>query len=116
MTQKTEDLYDVGTIGTILQLLKLPDGTVKVLVEGGERVRISEMAENDGYIEAQISQMTETLEQDEETGCSGAYRSFPSFEQYVKLNKKNPPGSGLSLFIRLAIHQKCLTRLPLTWH
>ena len=56
---KTEDLYDVGTIGTILQLLKLPDGTVKVLVEGGERVRISEMAENDGYIEAQISQMTE---------------------------------------------------------
>ena len=93
---KTEDLYDVGTIGTILQLLKLPDGTVKVLVEGGERVRISEMAENDGYIEAQISQMTETLEQDEELDAL-ARTVVSQFEQYVKLNKKIPPEVVVSI-------------------
>ena len=45
-----KDLYDVGTIGNILQLLKLPDGTVKVLVEGGARIKVSKYMEEDDYI------------------------------------------------------------------
>ena len=52
-----EDLHTVGTIGTILQLLKLPDGTVKVLVEGGERVKISEYTETDDYLEAKTEKL-----------------------------------------------------------
>jgi len=104
LTQKTpseddptpSDLYSVGTIGTILQLLKLPDGTVKVLVEGGKRVRVKDMAENDGYIEAQIAPMDETLVQDEELDALG--RTVVSqFEQYVKLNKKIPPEVVVSI-------------------
>jgi len=104
LTQKTpseddptpSDLYSVGTIGTILQLLKLPDGTVKVLVEGGKRVRVTDMAENDGYIEAQIAPMDETLVQDEELDALG--RTVVSqFEQYVKLNKKIPPEVVVSI-------------------
>ena len=47
-----EDLFDVGTLATVLQLLKLPDGTTKVLVEGGERVRISKFSEESGFFEA----------------------------------------------------------------
>ncbi|MCK5384057.1 MAG: endopeptidase La [Alphaproteobacteria bacterium] len=98
LTQKTSseddptpnDLYNVGTIGTILQLLKLPDGTVKVLVEGGERVHVSEMAENDDYIEAQVEPVTEIFVQDEELEAL-ARTVISQFEQYVKLNKKIPP-------------------------
>ena len=67
VTQKTaaqddpaaSDLYDVGTIGTILQLLKLPDGTVKVLVEGSERAQISEFADNEKFFQAVASIMPE---------------------------------------------------------
>ncbi len=98
LTQKTptdddpcaQDLYSVGTIGTILQLLKLPDGTVKVLVEGGERVRVSNMSEDNGYIEAKITKIIDTSIQDEE--LEALSRTVVSqFEQYVKLNKKIPP-------------------------
>src|SRR6201995_5089793 len=46
------DIYTVGTVGTVLQLLKLPDGTVKVLVEGGYRARITSFAENDAFFQA----------------------------------------------------------------
>ena len=67
VTQKTaaqddpaaSDLYDVGTIGTILQLLKLPDGTVKVLVEGSERAQISKFADNEKFFQAVASIMPE---------------------------------------------------------
>src|SRR5436305_12066471 len=48
----TADIYSVGTIGTVLQLLKLPDGTVKVLVEGGQRARILKFAENESFFQA----------------------------------------------------------------
>ncbi|MCK5373885.1 MAG: endopeptidase La [Alphaproteobacteria bacterium] len=85
-----ENLYDVGTIGTILQLLKLPDGTVKVLVEGGERVCISEMAEHDGFFEAQVSLIEDTsVYNDEIDALSRTVTS--QFEQYVKLDKRIPP-------------------------
>ena len=98
VTQKTpteddpsaDDLYSVGTIGTILQLLKLPDGTVKVLVEGGERVRISDVSEKNGYLDAKVSEIVDTSIQDEE--LEALSRTVVSqFEQYVKLNKKIPP-------------------------
>ncbi len=87
---KAEDLYTVGTIGNILQLLKLPDGTVKVLVEGGSRVRVSKYIEDNGYIEAEakIIKKPEFID-DELEALSRAVIS--QFEQYVKLNKKIPP-------------------------
>ena len=54
---KAEDLYDVGTIGTILQLLKLPDGTVKVLVEGGERAKIQKYTKNANFLQAEVKEI-----------------------------------------------------------
>ena len=85
-----KDLYEIGTIGTILQLLKLPDGTVKVLVEGGERVKVTEYVEEDDYIQADAEAIQdETVVTDEVEALSRAV--VTQFEQYVKLNKKIPP-------------------------
>ncbi|GJL84911.1 MAG: Lon protease [Micavibrio sp.] len=85
-----DQLYDVGTIGTILQLLKLPDGTVKVLVEGGERIRVSKFADNADYMEATAEEIKdETVVDDDLEALSRAVMT--QFEQYVKLNKKIPP-------------------------
>lgn len=86
----TQDLYSVGTIGTILQLLKLPDGTVKVLVEGGERVRISNLTDDKDYMEATVTEILDTSVVDEELEALGR-AVITQFEQYVKLNKKIPP-------------------------
>ncbi|MEO0973966.1 MAG: LON peptidase substrate-binding domain-containing protein, partial [Pseudomonadota bacterium] len=85
-----QDLYSVGTIANILQLLKLPDGTVKVLVEGRERASIDEMRVGNMFT-ASVSLITEHGEADarETTVLSRAVIS--QFEQYVKLNKKVPP-------------------------
>ncbi len=83
-------LYDVGTIGTILQLLKLPDGTVKVLVEGGERIRVTKFDDNADYMEATAEEIKdETVLDDDLEALSRAVMT--QFEQYVKLNKKIPP-------------------------
>ncbi len=85
------DLYEVGTLSTVLQLLRLPDGTTKVLVEGGERVRITSLDEEAGYFQAGW----ELLPDDGKTGekeLEVAMRSLVGvFEQYVKLNRKIPP-------------------------
>src|SRR5581483_8928893 len=54
-----KDIYDVGTISTVLQLLKLPDGTVKVLVEGGSRARISDYTDNEAFFEAHAEPLDE---------------------------------------------------------
>lgn len=102
VTQKTpseddpnpSELYTVGTIGTILQLLKLPDGTVKVLVEGGQRVHIANMVEDKGYIEAEVTAIEESplpssVPQKEMEALTRT--AMTQFEQYVKLNKKIPP-------------------------
>lgn len=87
---KADDLYDVGTIGNILQLLKLPDGTVKVLVEGGARIKVSEYLEEDDYIQAKAELIKKPEIVDNELeALSRAVIS--QFEQYVKLNKKIPP-------------------------
>jgi ATP-dependent Lon protease len=84
------DLYDVGTLATILQLLKLPDGTVKVLVEGGQRVALKDIREGE-YFNADI----EVLEDDgarDDREIEVLTRSIVAqFENYVKLSKKVPP-------------------------
>ena len=62
----TEDLYEVGTIGTILQLLKLPDGTVKVLVEGSERAKIVNFSDNPDFFEANAKIIEDTVSDEKE--------------------------------------------------
>ena len=84
------DIYSVGTVGTVLQLLKLPDGTVKVLVEGGQRARIVKYADNPQFFQA----YGEIAEEDpgEERELDALCRTVVAqFEQYIKLNKKIPP-------------------------
>ena len=84
-----EDIYRVGTIATVLQLLKLPDGTVKVLVEGEARARVIRFTENDNYYEVYADILSEQLGPDEE--LEALSRSvIAQFEKYIKLNKKVP--------------------------
>ena len=84
------DIYDVGTIGSVLQLLKLPDGTVKVLVEGVRRARVSDYTDNDQFFEANVEPIEEAETDSEQ--LEALSRSVVSqFEGYVKLNKKVPP-------------------------
>ena len=85
-----QDLYRLGTVATILQLLKLPDGTVKVLVEGVERAKLEKLFTNQ-YFSAEISPLKD-VEQFDEREIDVLSRSVISqFEQYVKLNRKVPP-------------------------
>jgi len=84
------DLYEVGTLATILQLLKLPDGTVKVLVEGGERALVDRINVDD-YFSAEVT-LLNAAERHDEREIDVLVRSIISqFEAYVKLNKKVPP-------------------------
>jgi ATP-dependent Lon protease len=90
------DIYRVGTVSTILQLLKLPDGTVKVLVEGGRRARITGFKETDTYFEALTEAMPD--EGDEAKELEALSRTVVGqFEQYIKLNKKIAPEVLVSL-------------------
>jgi ATP-dependent Lon protease len=85
-----DDLYSVGTLGNILQLLKLPDGTIKVLVEGGARVLITELLADGDYLRGHFSLLPEESEDAQEQDAVS--RSvIHKFEEYVKLNKKLPP-------------------------
>src|ERR1700678_377882 len=86
----TSDIFMVGTVGTVLQLLKLPDGTVKVLVEGGQRARIQRFAENDAFFQAFAEGLGEGDSAHQETEAL-ARTVVTQFEQYIKLNKKIPP-------------------------
>ena len=84
------DLYEVGTLATILQLLKLPDGTVKVLVEGAERALIDRINVGD-HFSAEITVLSEEDRHDEREIDVLVRSIIAQFEQYVKLNKKVPP-------------------------
>ena len=85
-----EDIYGVGTVSTVLQLLKLPDGTVKVLVEGVHRARIVRFEENADFFQVEVNVFEEAEAESQE--IEGLARSVVSqFEQYIKLNKKIPP-------------------------
>jgi ATP-dependent Lon protease len=85
-----EDIYSIGTLATVLQLLKLPDGTVKVLVEGGQRAHIDRFAENANFFQAYGELLPET-EGDRHEIEALARAVITQFEQYIKLNKKIPP-------------------------
>ncbi|MFT3896547.1 MAG: endopeptidase La [Thermomonas sp.] len=85
------DLYEVGTLAQVLQLLKLPDGTIKVLVEGNYRVRVSAIREVDGALSGEAVAIEEG-EQEATRETEAVARSLLSlFEQYVKTNRKLPP-------------------------
>ncbi len=87
----TGDLYDVGTLASILQLLKLPDGTVKVLVEGAQRARILSLDNSNDYLTAQFEPIAADEGQPGGSESDAVMRAtVATFEQYVKLNKKVP--------------------------
>jgi len=85
-----KDLYDIGTIASILQLLKLPDGTVKVLVEGVERAKVEQLVTGD-YFAAKAGVLGEGEAYDEREMDVLVRSVVSQFEQYVKLNRKVPP-------------------------
>ncbi|HLG49733.1 MAG TPA: endopeptidase La [Reyranella sp.] len=91
-----DDIYNIGTLGTVLQLLKLPDDTVKVLVEGGKRVRIAGYTDKAEFFEARAVEMEE--QPGDPAELQAAARTVVSeFENYVKLNKKVPPEVVVSI-------------------
>ena len=91
-----DDIYRVGTVSTILQLLKLPDGTVKVLVEGSRRASITGFTETDSYFEAQVQPLPDEGGDAKELDALGR-TVVGQFEQYIKLNKKIAPEVLVSL-------------------
>ena len=89
---QTDEIHQVGTLSTILQLLKLPDGTIKVLVEGVARAQVVQYLEDEEFFSAQISLHKAEEQAEDEKELEVLSRSVTSlFEQYVKLNKKVPP-------------------------
>ena len=85
-----EDLYEIGSIANILQMLKLPDGTVKVLVEGSQRARITEIVDLKTHFAVGITPLPADNATDHETEAMRR-TMIQQFDQYVKLNKKIPP-------------------------
>ena len=85
-----DDIYKVGTLSNILQLLKLPDGTIKVLVEGANRAQVSKFVVANNYISGTVELMESTAD-DERTLEVLSRSAVSQFDQYVKLNKKVPP-------------------------
>ena len=85
-----DGIYEVGTLASVLQLLKLPDGTVKVLVEGTTRAAIKSYTDKENYFEAEIASIEEEVG-DEEEAEALARSAIAQFENYVKLNKKISP-------------------------
>ncbi|MBT3556542.1 MAG: endopeptidase La [Rhodospirillales bacterium] len=93
---EVDDIYEVGTVSTVLQLLKLPDGTVKVLVEGTQRAKVVRYTDTDDFFQAEAIIMDEDNGDDQE--LEALSRSVVSqFEQYIKLNKKTPPEALVSI-------------------
>ena len=86
----TDAIYEMGTLASVLQLLKLPDGTVKVLVEGTTRARIVRYTDNPDFFEAEVERVTEEIGNTEEVEAL-ARSAVSQFESYVKLNKKISP-------------------------
>src|SRR2546429_3187699 len=86
----TESIYEVGTLASVLQLLKLPDGTVKVLVEGAARAKVLKYTDRSDYYEADAVALGDTMGERVEAEAL-ARSATTEFESYVKLNKKVPP-------------------------
>src|SRR5205823_7742510 len=86
----TEAIYEVGTLASVLQLLKLPDATVKVLVEGAQRAKVVKYTDRSEYYEAEAVALGDTMGECVE--AKALARSVTTeFESYVKLNKRVPP-------------------------
>lgn len=93
---EASDIYDVGTVSTVLQLLKLPDGTVKVLVEGVQRARVTRFTDTDDFFQAEAMVLDENSGDERE--LEALSRSVVTqFEHYIKLNKKTPPEALVSI-------------------
>jgi ATP-dependent Lon protease len=91
-----DDLYDLGVIATAMQLLKLPDGTVRVLVEGAKRAKLVDLVERDGFVAAEIEEIEDHPAEGAEV--QALMRSVvEQFENYAKLNKRLPPETGIQL-------------------
>jgi len=89
-------LYDLGVIATAMQLLKLPDGTVRVLVEGGQRARLVDLREHDGHMVAEVEEVDDQRAEGPE--AQALMRSVvDQFDNYAKLNKRLPPETGIQL-------------------
>ncbi len=88
---KTDDVYHIGTLGAIVQMLRLPDGTVKVLIEGMERVKISKFCKNKDFMLAEAEVLPEE-DSENNLELEALVRAVLSqFEEYVKLSRKTPP-------------------------
>jgi ATP-dependent Lon protease len=93
-----EDMYQIGAVASVLQMLKLPDGTVKVLVEGNQRVRISDFTDEKTHFTGTAEPLAEGEEGWEDTEIEAMRRALlAQFDNYVKLNKKIPPEIMASL-------------------
>ncbi len=88
-----EDMFEVGCVATILQLLKLPDGTVKVLVEGQQRAKVNKIEDGEQHFSANVTPVEATVIAADKTSEIEALRRavMQQFDHYVKLNKKIPP-------------------------
>src|SRR5215469_1183282 len=86
----TDSIYEIGTLASVLQLLKLPDGTVKVLVEGAQRAKVVKYTDCSEYYEAEAVALGDTMGERVEAEAL-ARSTATEFESYVKLNKKVPP-------------------------
>ncbi|MFN7685189.1 MAG: LON peptidase substrate-binding domain-containing protein, partial [Oligoflexia bacterium] len=96
VTPGEKDIFTVGTLGTILQILRLPDNTVKVLIEGRKRARILNYVETERMIEAEVEELADASESGSE--LEALVRSLKAtFENYVKLNKRIPPEMLMSV-------------------
>ena len=86
-----DDLYQAGTLANVLQLLRLPDGTVKVLVEGSQRCKVTQYHEYNGYYAASVAEISNQLDISEQEQEVLQRTTISTFDQYVKLNNKIPP-------------------------
>ncbi|MGH7824148.1 MAG: endopeptidase La [Candidatus Binatia bacterium] len=91
-----EDIYKIGTLGTVVQMLKLPDGTVKVLIEGKKRGRVTRFVNNPDFFTVEVEEIPEIVERNTEVEAL-VREVHTTFENYVKLKKKIPPEMVMSV-------------------
>jgi ATP-dependent Lon protease len=91
-----DDIYKIGTLGSVVQMLKLPDGTVKVLIEGKKRARVARFASNPDFFLVEVEEAQEVVERNTEVEAL-VREVHTTFENYVKLKKKIPPEMVMSV-------------------
>ena len=99
-----EDIYSVGTVGTIVQMLRLPDGTVKVLVEGKNRASLKSFNDENKFFSVEAEDLNEIVETDSETNAI-MRTLIESFEDYIKLNKRVPSETIQRLVDKISIQK-----------